>query len=151
MASSMTMPTASVSASSVSMLSVKPMAHMRAKVLMIDVGMAMAAITVERQLRRNSSTTSAARIAPTIRCSWTVVDRCLDELGLVADDPQLVAGGQARLDARRAARLTPVDDRDGVGSGLPADRQDHGGLAVDVGRRLGLLDAVLGAADVGAA
>ncbi len=77
MASSMTMPTASVSASSVIMFSVKPMAYMRAKVLMMEVGMAMAAIRVERQLRRKSSTTRAARIAPTIRCSWTVLTEAL--------------------------------------------------------------------------
>src|SRR5574341_1316328 len=73
MASSITMPTASVSASRVRRLSVNPMAYIRAKVLMIEVGMAMAAIRVERQLRRNSSTTRAARMAPTIRCSWTVL------------------------------------------------------------------------------
>ena len=41
MASSMTMPTARVSATSVRMLSVKPMAHISANVLMIDAGMAI--------------------------------------------------------------------------------------------------------------
>ena len=72
MASSMTMPTESVSASIVSMLSVKPMYQTSAKVAMIEVGMAMAAITVERKLPRNSNTTIAARIEPTTRCSWTL-------------------------------------------------------------------------------
>jgi hypothetical protein len=71
-ASSMTMPTESVSASIVSMLSVKPMYQTSEKVATIDVGMEMAAITVERKLPRNSQTTNAASIEPTIRCSCTL-------------------------------------------------------------------------------
>ena len=59
------------------MFSVNPMAYMRAKVLMMDAGMAMAAISVERQLRRNTRTTKAARMAPTIRCSCTVFTESL--------------------------------------------------------------------------
>ena len=103
MASSMTMPTASVSASSVSMFSVKPMAYMRAKVLMMEVGMAMAAISVVRQFRRNSRTTRAARIAPDDQVLLDGLDRVLDEVGLVPDDLQLVAGRQARTQGVRAA------------------------------------------------
>ncbi len=71
-ASSMTMPTESVSASIVSMLSVKPMYQMSAKVATIEVGIAIAAIIVERKLPRNRKTTMAARIEPTIRCSCTL-------------------------------------------------------------------------------
>ena len=71
-ASSMTMPTESVSASIVIELSVKPMYQMRPNVAMIEVGMAMAAMIVERRLARKSSTTSAARIEPTTRCSSTL-------------------------------------------------------------------------------
>ena len=71
-ASSMTMPTASVSASMVIEFSVKSSYQIRPKVAMIDVGMAMAAMSVERQFQRNTSTTSAARIEPTTRCSSTV-------------------------------------------------------------------------------
>ena len=71
-ASSMTMPTDSVSASIVIMLSVKPMYQIRPNVAMIEVGMAIAAMIVDRRLLRNSSTTSAARIEPTIRCSSTL-------------------------------------------------------------------------------
>ena len=68
----MTMPTARVSASSVIMLSVKPI-QIRPNVAMIDVGIAIAAMIVERQFPRNSSTTSAAaRIEPTMRCSSTL-------------------------------------------------------------------------------
>ena len=65
----MTMPTASVSASIVMVFSVKPWYHISPKVAMIDVGMAIAAMIVERQFPRNTSTTSAARIEPTTRCS----------------------------------------------------------------------------------
>ena len=67
----MTMPTESVNASIVSMLSVKPMYQTRPKVAMIEVGIAIDAMIVERRFVRNSSTTSAARIEPTIRCSST--------------------------------------------------------------------------------
>ena len=49
-ASSMTMPTASVSARSVRTFSVKPIAYMSAYVEMIDVGIAIAAMSVERQV-----------------------------------------------------------------------------------------------------
>jgi hypothetical protein len=68
----MTIPTASVNASMVSMLSVKPMYHMRPNVAMIDVGMAIAAMIVDRRFPRNTSTTMAARIEPTTRCSSTL-------------------------------------------------------------------------------
>ncbi len=68
----MTMPTDSVSASMVSMLSVKPMYQISAKVATIEVGIAIAAIIVERKLPRNRNTTMAARIEPTIRCSCTL-------------------------------------------------------------------------------
>ena len=70
-ASSMTMPTASASASSVIMLSVKPSIHMIAKVPTIETGMAIAAITAERRLPRKISTTSDANSAPIKRCSLT--------------------------------------------------------------------------------
>ena len=72
-ASSMTIPTASVRASIVIELSVKPWNQIRPKVAMIDVGMAIAAMNVERQFHRNTSTTAAARIEPTIRCSSTLL------------------------------------------------------------------------------
>ena len=68
----MTMPTESVSASMVIRLSVKPMYQISPKVAMIEVGMAIAAMIVERTLVRKSSTTIAARIEPTIRCSSTL-------------------------------------------------------------------------------
>ena len=54
------------------MFSVKPMYQIRPKVAMIDVGMAIAEMIVDRRLVRNSSTTSAARSEPTIECSSTL-------------------------------------------------------------------------------
>ncbi len=72
MASSMTMPTERVKASIVSMLSVKFMYQSSANVAMIEVGIEMAAMTVERRLPRNSSTTNAASTEPTMRCSSTL-------------------------------------------------------------------------------
>ena len=50
MASSMTMPTASASASRVMVLSVKPCSHISAKVPMIEMGMASAAMSVLRSV-----------------------------------------------------------------------------------------------------
>ena len=69
----MTIPTASVSASIVIEFSVKSAYQIRPNVAMMDVGIAIAAMSVERQFQRNTSTTSAARIEPTMRCSSTVL------------------------------------------------------------------------------
>ena len=71
MASSITTPTISTSASMVMLFSVKFSQYIAPKVAMIEAGIATAAIIVARQLRMNSSTTSDARIAPRIRCSCT--------------------------------------------------------------------------------
>ena len=63
-ASSMTMPTASVSASIVIEFSVNPMYQIRPNVATIDVGIAMAEIIVERTFQRKTKTTSAASSDP---------------------------------------------------------------------------------------
>ena len=68
-ASSMTMPVASDSASIVILFSVKPAIFMNVKVPMIDVGIASAAMKVTRRLRMNRNTTTLARRPPRIRCS----------------------------------------------------------------------------------
>ena len=70
-ASSITMPTASVSASRVIMLSVKPMYCMAPKVAISELGMAIAEISVGRKRRRKMKTMKAAKIEPAIRCSFT--------------------------------------------------------------------------------
>jgi len=73
MASSMTMPTISVRASIVIWLRLNPIQFISEKVEMIDVGMATAAISVERQLRMKNSTTIAATKPPRTRCSSTAL------------------------------------------------------------------------------
>ena len=67
MASSITTPTISTSASMVTLLSVKFSAHIIPKVDMTDAGMATPAMTVDRQERMNASTTSDARMLPMMR------------------------------------------------------------------------------------
>ena len=74
MASSMTIPTARVSASSVMLFSEKSMPRISVKVAMMEAGIATAAISTARQLRMKSQTTTLARMLPRIRCSsseWT--------------------------------------------------------------------------------
>ena len=63
MASSITIPTISVSASMVILFRVNPMAAISAKVEMMDVGMATAAIRVVRMLARKMKMMMAAKNA----------------------------------------------------------------------------------------
>ena len=67
MASSITMPTIRVSASMVIWFSVNPMAAIRAKVEMMEVGMATAAISVVRMFARKMKMMMAAKMLPSIR------------------------------------------------------------------------------------
>ncbi len=70
MASSMTMPTASVNARSERLLSVKPMYWMMANVAIIEVGIDRAAMIVARRLARKKNTMIAAKPPPMIKwCS----------------------------------------------------------------------------------
>ena len=69
MASSMTMPTARVRASSVMLLSVKSIARINVNVAMIDAGMATDAMMTARRFLMKKSTTSEASRLPQIRCS----------------------------------------------------------------------------------
>ena len=72
-ASSMTMPTISTSASIVTLFRVKLSAHIIPKADTTDVGIATAAMKVERHERMNASTTREARMEPSTRCrliSW---------------------------------------------------------------------------------
>jgi hypothetical protein len=70
MASSITTPTMSTSASIVTLLSVKLSAFIMPNVEMTEHGIATAAINVERHERMNTSTTRLARILPSTRCVW---------------------------------------------------------------------------------
>ena len=76
--------------------SVNPWYQIRPKVAMIDVGIAIAAMMVERQFQRNTSTTAAARIEPSDEVFLDAVDRRPDELGEVANDADLVSLGRER-------------------------------------------------------
>ena len=64
---------------------------------MIEVGIASAAINVERKLQRNRNTTIEARIEPSIKMLLDGVQRILDKDRVVADDPHLVIRRQRRL------------------------------------------------------
>ena len=69
-ASSITTPTISTSASIVTLFSVKSNARIMANVEISDAGIATAAIIVERHERMKRSTTRLARMLPRIRCVW---------------------------------------------------------------------------------
>ena len=68
-ASSMTMPTASVMPSSVMLFSVNPMMFISVNDEMIEAGIASAEMRTARMLRMNTITTIVAKSAPKIRCS----------------------------------------------------------------------------------
>ena len=70
-ASSITIPTASVNASSVMLFKVKSIALSSVNVAMIEVGIATAAMSTDRRLRMNSRTTRLASKLPNSRCSWS--------------------------------------------------------------------------------
>ena len=108
---------------------------------MIDVGIATAAMNVDRQFQRKTRTTAAARIDPTHEMLLDALDRRLDELRQIANDADLVAGRRERGDLGESL-LHRVDDLHGVRAGLPADREHHARLAIQVGRRLRLRHAV---------
>ncbi len=77
------------------------------KVAMIDVGMAMAAMIVERKLAEEQQHDERGEDRADDQVLLDVVDRRLDELRLVAHDPDVVARRQRRARARRAARAPP--------------------------------------------
>ena len=87
---------------------------------MIDVGMASAAMSVERKFRRKMKTMIAARMPPSTRCSSMACERRLDELGVVADEADLDVRRQRLLDLGHP-RLDRVGQRHGVDAALLAD------------------------------
>ncbi len=86
MASSMTMPTMSTSASMVTLFSVKPRAHIMPKVEMTEAGMATAAMMVDCQFRMKASTTRRREDAAEHEVQVDLVQRRVDVARLVADD-----------------------------------------------------------------
>ena len=77
MASSITIPTESVSASSVILFREKSIPRISVNVETMDAGIATAAIRTARQLRMKSQTIVLARMLPRIRCS---ISECTEAL-----------------------------------------------------------------------
>ena len=73
------------------------MYQIRPNVAMIDVGMAIAAMIVERRFAEEQQHDERGENRSDDQVLLDVVDRRLDELGLVADDPNVVAGRQTCL------------------------------------------------------
>ena len=85
MASSITMPTASVRPSSVMEFNVKSIIRMTVNVVMIDVGIAIELIRTMRQSRMKSQTMNEASKLPSTRCSSSAATD-FDICGLLLDD-----------------------------------------------------------------
>ena len=102
-ASSITMPTASVSASRVILLSEKSMYRISVNVAIMEVGMASAAINTARQLRMNSSTTRLARKLPRTRCSSSECTEALMKTEMSWTTSRWTPGGSSsfRVSSRR--------------------------------------------------
>src|SRR5262249_43251819 len=125
-ASSMTIPTISTSASMVTLFSVKFSIHIMPNAEMTEVGMATAAMNVERHQRGKNGAEHEVQV--------DLVQRGVDVLRLVADDLELHVrrhlGGQPL-----EALLDALDDGDRVFARLPADLEDDGRHAVEPRRR----------------
>ena len=91
-ASSMTMPTASVSASMVIELRVKSSYQIRPNVAMIDVGIAIAAMSVDAPVPQEDQHDERGEDRADHQVLLDGVDRGFDELGEVAHDADVVAG-----------------------------------------------------------
>src|SRR2546425_2370409 len=102
-ASSITMPTASVNASRVILLSEKSMYRISVNVAIMEVGMARAAINTARQLRMNSSTTRLARKLPRTRCSSSECTEALMKTEMSWTTSRWTPGGSSsfRVSSRR--------------------------------------------------
>ena len=83
-ASSITMPTASVNASSVMLFSVKSIARISVKVAMIEAGIASAEISTARTFRMKNITTSDGEQAAPEQMLFERRDRRVDEPRVVA-------------------------------------------------------------------
>ena len=94
MASSMTIPTASVSPSSVIEFRLKSSIRMKVNVVMMDVGMAIELISTIRQSRMKSQTMNEASKLPSNKVLFQRGYRRLDVGRLLLDDVDLHAGGQ---------------------------------------------------------
>ena len=119
-ASSITMPTISTSASIVTLFSVKSSAHIMPKVEMTEAGIATPAISVDAPVAHEREHDQAGEDAAEDQVHVDLVQRGVDVARLVADDLELHVGRQLRLRGRARFALTRLDHRDGVGAGLAA-------------------------------
>ena len=85
---------------------------------------------VTRRLRMKRKTTSAGEEAAEQQVQLDLLERLADEPRLVARRLDLDVGRQRRLDPLEP-REHAIDDRDGVGARLLADRHRDGVLAVE--------------------
>ena len=101
MASSMTMPTMSTRASMVTLLRVKPSAHIMPNAETTEQGMATAAMMVDCQLRMKSEHHQRGEDRAQDQVDLDLVERRVDVARLVADDLEPHVGGHLR---RRGGR-----------------------------------------------
>ena len=146
-ASSMTMPTISTSASIVTVLSVKSSAAIRPKVEIDRRRDGDGGDDRRAPVAHEGEHDQAGQDAAEHEVHVDLVQRRVDVRRLVADDVERDAGRQLRPDALEA-RLGRFDHCDRVGARLPADFEHDGRHAVQARERALLLGAVLGAADV---
>ena len=146
-ASSMTMPTISTSASIVTLLSVKSSAAIMPKVEIDRRRDGDGGDDRRAPVAHEREHDQAGEDAAEDEVDVDLVQRRVDVRRLVADDLERDAGRQARADALEVG-LGRLDHLDGVGAGLPADLEHDGRHAVQPRERALLLGAVLGAADV---
>ena len=137
-ASSMTMPTASVRPSSVMLFSVKSMARISVNVAMIDAGIASDEMMTARMLRMKNMTTSGGQQAAPEQVLFERGDRRVDEPRVVAHHGQRDVFRQ-RLADRDEPRLDGVGHPDRVlARGAPHIELDRAAVIVVEERRLRL-------------
>ena len=147
MASSTTNPSASVSASKLTLSSEKPSSAMPPKVPVTDSGRASAGMIVARQERRKARITSTTSMAVITSVTSTSCTEFADRLRAVAQDGELDGRRQLALELRDQ-RLDRVGHGHRVGIGLALRVDDDGALAVEFGALLLVLDGVHDVGDI---
>ena len=123
MASSMTIPVARDSASSVMLFNVMPIIFMMMNVPINDTGMAMAAISVRAEISQEEEHNDAGQNTAENQVVLDIFDRLADEHRLVAADRDFdVAGSSVGLIFVQPLHHF-VNDRDGVRASLLDDRK----------------------------